>query len=175
LRNNRAPDSLAKSPRRWWLFVLWALSVNLVNLWFVKPVVRQLDVVGVLLVMVAAVLWMVSLPRRQRKVWIGFTLYGLLVGQGIGRLHTAGLAGEIPLGIVAVVCLLLLAWAYTRMPLITLLLSAVFVVVLALMPWFRSAKPEGRGVEAVGAALIVVWIGVSWLLHQRGGKQVTEG
>ncbi|WP_067931444.1 hypothetical protein [Alicyclobacillus kakegawensis] len=63
--------------------VAWSLFVNLVDEWLVRPLVQDLAVIGVLLVLLMAWLWVFAIPRPHRRWWVVFSLFSLCACQAL--------------------------------------------------------------------------------------------
>lgn len=113
----------------WLLFIFWILFVTAVNEWLISPLVEDYAAMGVVAVFVIVVIWLTSVPRKWRKKWITFTLFGLLLGQGLSGVAFYPLATRIPLGIILCLGLILVAFFYGKVRLSTLVISTIAMVV----------------------------------------------
>jgi hypothetical protein len=144
---NAQPCSL-RGPRRWralqrgssagtWFgftaCVCWAVLVNLVNVWVVRPLVEDLAVVGVFIVLLLSALWMSSIPSRWRRCWLVFTVFSLLVGQAWSAFAVLPVPARIGTGALALAVLSVLARWLGRVPVSRLFAAAL--VLSALNTW----------------------------------------
>ncbi len=136
---------------RWVLFVLWAVCANAINVWLVKPIVNELAIVGILFVMIATGLWLVSLPVPYRKKWVQLTIFDLLFGQSVsyGMDHPHFIAQTI----CSVIGLLLITWIMTRIRIQWLLISAIFDLVVLL-----KVPNHVWRLEITASLLLGMWI-----------------
>ncbi|RIV29402.1 hypothetical protein D2Q93_00745 [Alicyclobacillaceae bacterium I2511] len=98
----------------WLAFLSWALFVNAVYVWLIEPLVQDFAVLGVFAVFVIAVLWMWGIPRRHRRIWIGYTLFSLMLGNGLTELMSTGMRHQLIYGLLMVLGLTLLAWLVAK-------------------------------------------------------------
>lgn len=123
------------SPFEWILFLLWAVFVNAVNVWIIEPLAADYAVLGVLAILVIVGIWLVSIPQRFRKRWITFTVFALLLGQGLSSIAYYPLSTRIPLGLIMVLGLFILGWAVSRARFLSMILStAAIFAANALLP-----------------------------------------
>jgi hypothetical protein len=113
----------------WVGYLFWGLFVNACNIWIVKPLVLDLAIYGVVAVTVIVVLWMTSIPRSNRRSWIVFTLFSLLVGDGVSELSSRPLLSAILLGVVMIIGLTALARLFVRVPVRRFVSTALLLVV----------------------------------------------
>lgn len=163
-----------------WMFILWALSVNFINGWLVKPLVQHFQVFGVLLIMAVIAIWLVSIPPTQRKQWVSFTLYTLLLFQALTTVHSPVLAVTILLNVLSILGLALLLWLFSRVSAAVFVVATVLVGVWAYLPWEAiKGAPKATGSpsgQIAAAVLLVLWLVLSWLLQgRRRDKWNTNG
>ncbi|MCF8564914.1 O-antigen ligase family protein [Alicyclobacillus tolerans] len=118
--------------RNWLLTGFWALCVNEVNIWLIKPMVLHFAVLGVLAVMAMSALWLVSIPPGYRKTWVELTIFDLLVGQVLSYafvLHWHFVVHTV----LAVVGLLALSWIVIKMRMSRLLVSGLVAIGVVLV------------------------------------------
>lgn len=113
---------------QWILLSFWALFVNAINMWLLGPLVKDLAVFGVLAVLTILGLWLMSIPKASRRKWIGFTIFSLLLGQGLASVAFYPVRTEIGLGILMFGGLLVVVWIYTRIRILTLLIPSLVVL-----------------------------------------------
>src|SRR5579875_2298240 len=109
----------------WLVYVLWAIFVNVVNAWIITPLVEDFAFLGVIGVLAIVVIWLSSIRRDSRKRWIGFTIFSLMLGQGLSWLAFYPLQTRIPLGLIMFVGLFVVTWLFTKVSFRTLLVSSV--------------------------------------------------
>jgi len=113
---------------QWVLFASWALFVNAINEWILGPMVKDFAVFGVFVVVMLLVLWLVSIPKAKRRSWIGFTIFSLLLGQGMSSVAYYPVHTRVGLEILMFVGLLTVVWAFTRIRILTLLAPSLAVL-----------------------------------------------
>lgn len=113
----------------WFGYLFWALFVNACNVWIVKPLVLDFSILGVVAVVLLVVLWLTSIPKLYRKKWIVFSLFSLLLGDGISELTVKPPISAILLGVLMIFGLVALAWLFARVR-IRLLAGASVLLVL---------------------------------------------
>jgi len=95
-------------------YVVWALFVNALTMWIVNPLVQDFAVLGVVAVFAITVIWLTSIPREVRKRWIMFTIFSLLVGQGLSNILFYPFARKIIFGLIMCIGLFVIAYFVTR-------------------------------------------------------------
>lgn len=112
----------------WVLF--WALFVNAVNRWLLIPVVLDYAAVGLLLLTVIVLLWILSIPLKKRRSWIGLTVFSLLLGTGAGNvLQRDSVAVSIVILLIMSLGLMALTRLLTKARLPHLFGSAIVIIV----------------------------------------------
>jgi hypothetical protein len=104
---------------------LWAIFVNLVNLWLIEPLVIDLAVLGVTLVLLIVVLWLTSIPQRHVRGWITFTVFALLLAQGIAGLTQNSSHRPLVWSIVLAAVLIGLTCWFGKIPLLRVLIPSM--------------------------------------------------
>lgn len=112
----------------WLLFILWALLVNAVNVWFIGPLVQDYTILGVCSVFAMAALWLTSIPARFRRRWISFTIFSMLLGSGLASLAFYPLLRRIELGFLMALGLFLIAWLFGKIRISSLVLTIIALV-----------------------------------------------
>ena len=163
-------------PKAWLVLALWALCVTFLNIFVVKPLVLHFAVLGVLMVMTAGALWLVSIPIAYRKTWVVLTMFDLLLSQGLsgGALVHWHIAMET---ILAVIGLFALAWMVTRVQLRLIIISGLFVVPAAVIASLHlPMSTEGLYALSglVSAVLLGVWIAAGFALRFRRKKALVR-
>ncbi|MDP9729795.1 hypothetical protein ACOJUR_07385 [Alicyclobacillus tolerans] len=127
-------DKTLKRSRRWlWIvYLLWALFVNAMNLWVVKPLVEDFALLGVLAVIVIIVLWLTTIRIQSRKKWITFTLFALLLGQGISSVSFYPTGLRVLFTVIMLLGLCILAIWFTKAGWKTVLVSAAAILLVNL-------------------------------------------
>ncbi|MCL6515663.1 hypothetical protein [Alicyclobacillus sp.] len=106
-------------------YLLWAVFVNLVDVWFIRPLALDGSVYGVLAIALLACLWWTSIVPEARRRFVTFTLFALLMGEGMDRLAARPLAAALALGLVMVLGLCVLARIVGRVRPAALLLCTI--------------------------------------------------
>jgi hypothetical protein len=114
----------------WLLFIAWVLFVNAVDTWLITPLVEDYAIEGTVVVFVIVLLWLTSIPKTWRKKWISFTLFGLLLGQGLSDISSYPLHTRIPLGLLMCVGLLIVTYWFSKLRFSTLVVSTLTVVIV---------------------------------------------
>lgn len=117
-------------PMTWALYLFWAIFINVVNEWMIIPLAEDYAIFGVTAVVLLILLWLTSIPTSQRRRWITFTLYSLLLGYGLSKISYYPLVPRIGLGLIMTLGLFSLTWFYARVKVSYLALSG-FVLFLA--------------------------------------------
>ncbi|KRW91006.1 hypothetical protein SD51_11620 [Alicyclobacillus tengchongensis] len=124
---------------RWIWFVFWALFVNAVYVWVLRPLVDDLAMYGVLLVAAIGVVWLSTIDRSLRRSWVSYTLFVLMLAQGFATLSFGGTAKLIAVTVVMIVGLWIIAvWFGKTSPWASLLGGIAVVlsqIVLPLNDW----------------------------------------
>jgi len=108
--------------------LFWAVFVNACNRWLLIPLVLDYAAAGLVALVIIVAVWFVSVPRYQRRSWIGFTVYSMLLGTGVGQLMSkSGVAG-IWLIIIMTLGLMVVAWLMTRVRWSFLIVGAVGII-----------------------------------------------
>lgn len=118
---------------QWILFAFWALFVNAINIWMIGPLVQDFAIYGVVAVFLIALLWIASIPSSQRFKWIAFTIFCLMLGQGLSTIAFYPLSSRIPLGIVLFLGLFIIGLLVSKYGWRKLLLSSVALVLINLL------------------------------------------
>ncbi|WDL97375.1 hypothetical protein [Alicyclobacillus sp. ALC3] len=103
---------MKSKPRTWllWLgYLLWAVFVNAVNVWILTPIVEDYGILGVVGVVLISTVWLLGLPTSSRRRWVIFTMFALLVGQGLSDMANSPSLRAVALAVV--MCLGLIALA----------------------------------------------------------------
>ncbi len=103
---------MKSKPRTWvlWLgYLLWAVFVNAVNVWILTPIAEDYGILGVVGVVLISVVWLLGLPTSTRRKWVIFTMFALLVGQGLSDMANSPSLRAVVLAVV--MCLGLIALA----------------------------------------------------------------
>ncbi len=114
----------------WLLFLAWAVFVNACNVWIIRPLAEDFALLGVAAIVVLAVLWVTSVPTKYRRVWIGFTIFSLLVGDGLGEIATKSWLPKVAWSLVTILGLTVIGWAFTRFKYRYFLGSALVLLIL---------------------------------------------
>lgn len=144
----------SKTSRRWmWLvYLLWALFVNGFNMWVIGPLVKDLALLGVIAVLLIILVWLTSIPAYARKKWITFTVFALLLGQGLSSVAFYPTDSRIIYSVIMLLGLFFLALFITKAGWRNILVSTLGILVatiwLPVSEWpflthFTIAK-EGR-------------------------------
>ncbi|QSO50264.1 O-antigen ligase family protein [Alicyclobacillus curvatus] len=162
--------------RDWAVLAFWALSVTFLNIFVVRPLILYLGVLGVLILMIAAALWLVSIPPTHRKAWVMLTMFDLLLSQGLsgGALVHWHIAFET---ILAVFGLFALAWMVTRVHLRLIIISGLFVIPASVigslhLPISMHGLYALSGI--VSAVLLAAWIVGGFTLRYRLQKALVR-
>ncbi|GMA49065.1 hypothetical protein GCM10025857_04220 [Alicyclobacillus contaminans] len=99
----------------WLLFLCWAVFVNACNVWLIRPLAADFALLGILGIAAIVLLWLTSIPSSQRRRWVGFTIFSLLLGDGLSEMMSRPLLTKICLGLVMIVGLSVLAWVFARL------------------------------------------------------------
>lgn len=67
----------------WLGYLLWAVFVNAVNVWILAPITEDYAILGLIGVALIVVIWLLGLPVSSRRRWVVFTMFSLLIGQGL--------------------------------------------------------------------------------------------
>jgi hypothetical protein len=120
----------------WLGYLLWSVFVNACNIWLLTPLVQDYGILGVVADVLIVVIWLLGLPSSHRRRWVTFTLFSLLLGQGLASVTGDELAKRIVLAVVMCLALIGLTWWFGRVrPLRLLLTAVVLVVVNSLVPF----------------------------------------
>lgn len=112
----------------WLLFLAWALFINLCNLWLIGPLVQDYSILGVVALFIIAGVWFASIPPRFRKKWLTFTVYSILLGTGIDSLTFYPTGHKIAWMVIMSVAMMVAAFAYARIRLLSLTVAALGVI-----------------------------------------------
>lgn len=108
--------------------LLWAVFVNAIAMWIIGPLVQDLAIFGVLAVVVIAVLWLSSLLPESRRRWVSFTLFSLLLGQGLSLTAFSSLSKTVVVGAVMVIGLFVIALWFGKVRLISLFAGTIGII-----------------------------------------------
>ncbi len=98
-----------------WLLVLaWAVFASTCNAWILRPLAADFSIYGVLAVGLIAVLWLASIPVRHRRKWIVFTVFSLLISDGLGAIVVQPLSRALIFGTLMVIGLTVAGWLISR-------------------------------------------------------------
>ncbi|WP_067617288.1 hypothetical protein [Alicyclobacillus acidiphilus] len=111
----------------WYLF--WALFINVIYIWILRPVVQDLAVYGVLIDAALIVVWLTSIPRSVRRPWVVYTMVVLLIGEGLSTLAFGSVKTSTLGTIVMCVGLLIIAGWFGRVKLLPAFIGVVALVV----------------------------------------------
>ncbi|MCL6444574.1 MAG: hypothetical protein K6T83_14170, partial [Alicyclobacillus sp.] len=117
----------------WIWYLLWALFVNACNFWLITPLVEDYAMLGVVAVFVLSAVWVLSIPRTVRRKWISFTLFSLLLGQGMSSVSVFEWSMRVKWGLLLSLGLILLVWLFARVRLLTSVLSAAGLIIANLL------------------------------------------
>lgn len=115
---------------QFWLYLLWAVFINAANAWLFTPMVEDYAVYGVAGLFVLGAVWLTSIPRRQRKRWIAYTVFSLLIGTGLSTIVFRPWYQQVGEGGLMVVGLVVLTWAFARVK-VSHLAGGVVAMVIA--------------------------------------------
>ena len=96
----------------------------------IRPLAEDFALLGVAAIVVLAVLWVTSVPTKYRRVWIGFTIFSLLVGDGLGEIATKSWLPKVAWSLVTILGLTVIGWAFTRFKYRYFLGSALVLLIL---------------------------------------------
>lgn len=120
----------------WLGYLLWAVFVNAANVWLITPLVEDYAILGVVSVVIIVTVWLVGLPPSRRRRWVVYTLFALLIGQGLSTMAKSPTTRDIALGVVMCLALIFLAWGVGRVRIRHLTLGALVVVLISMwMPF----------------------------------------
>ncbi|MCF8564729.1 hypothetical protein LLE49_08310 [Alicyclobacillus tolerans] len=120
---------------QWLWYLFWALFVNACNRWIIAPLVQDFAMLGVLADMAIVLVWLTTIPKASRKRWISFTIFSLLLGQGLSSIAFYGLADRVLVGALMTVGLFVIAWWFGRIRVLPLVLAtAALIVANAVLP-----------------------------------------
>jgi hypothetical protein len=117
------------SRRLSWLgYLLWAVFVNVCNQWMIRPLLLDYAVLGLIAVVAIVVVWLFSIPKQYRRRWIGFTLFSLILGSGVGAALSKPSLMSAVIIIVMTFGLMVLAYFMTKVRFAHLLAGAVVLI-----------------------------------------------
>src|SRR5579875_3072196 len=120
---------------RWIWFVFWALFVNAVYVWVLRPLVDDLAMYGVLLVAAIGVVWLSTIDRSLRRSWVSYTMFVLILAQGFATLSFGSTAKLIAVTVVMIVGLWIIAvWFGKTRPWASLLGGIAVVLSQIVLP-----------------------------------------
>ena len=113
----------------WLGYLLWALFVNACDVWIVRPLLLDYAAIGMVGLVVLVLLWLFSIPKAYRRRWLGFTLFSLLLGNGVSNILYNPSLGSIVLLVVMVIGLTFIAWLMARVRITRLLTGALALII----------------------------------------------
>ncbi|WAH35446.1 hypothetical protein [Alicyclobacillus dauci] len=117
-------------------YLLWGVFVNALAVWLIGPLVQDLAVYGVLAVAAIVLVWLTSIYPRARRPWISFTLFSLLLGQGLSALAFSSFAKTIVVTVVMALGLFIIAMWFGRVRFVPLFFGTVGIIVAnAVLPF----------------------------------------
>jgi hypothetical protein len=117
-----------------WLLVLgWAAFAGACNAWILRPLAADLSLYGVLAVGLIAILWLTSLPAQHRRKWIVFTIFSLLLSDGLGSIVVQSLSRALVFGALMILGLTVTGWLVSRWKYRYFLGAAVLLLILNLL------------------------------------------
>lgn len=122
----------------WLGYLCWAVFVNACNVWLMTPLVQDYGILGVVAVFIIVIVWLLCLPGSRRKRWVTFTLFSLLLGQGLSAVAMDALTMRIVIGIIMCIALIVLAALFARVKLLRLCCTAVLLVIVNLLVPFSQ-------------------------------------
>lgn len=114
----------------WYLF--WAIFINIVYVWILRPLVQDLAIYGVLIVVALIILWLTSIPKAWRRPWIVYTMMALLLGEGLATLAFGSLKTSTLGTVVMCLALLIIARFFGRVRVLPAFFGVVAIVIAEL-------------------------------------------
>ncbi len=112
----------------WILYLLWALFINMCNIWLIGPLVEDYSILGVISLFVILGIWLISIPPKWRKKWITFTLFAIMLGTGYSSLSYYPTGHRVVLTIVISVLLIVLAAWVGKVRILSLVFGALVLI-----------------------------------------------
>ncbi|MFD1674740.1 hypothetical protein [Alicyclobacillus fodiniaquatilis] len=109
-------------------YIAWGVFVNALSVWVIGPLVQDLAIYGVVIVMAIICLWFTSIPQNARRRFVSFTVFSLLLGQGLSNLAFDSMLKSLGIGLILTVGLFIAALWFGRVRFIPLVLATIAVV-----------------------------------------------
>ncbi|WP_206915622.1 hypothetical protein [Alicyclobacillus suci] len=110
-------------------YIVWAVLINALGVWIIGPLVKDLAIYGVLVVVVLAILWLTSIYPKYRRRFVTFTLFSLLLGQGLSSLAFSSFAKTLVVTVVVSLVLFVVALWFGKIRFFPLLFGTLAVIV----------------------------------------------
>lgn len=113
-------------------YLLWGVFANALFRWIIAPLIQDLAIFGVLIVALIVVFWISSILPAIRRRWISFTLFSLILGQGLSIIALSSPLKAVALGAVMVIGLFIIAFWFGKVRFLALLAGTVGIVAASL-------------------------------------------
>lgn len=109
-------------------YLLWGVFANALVRWIIAPLIQDLAIFGVLIVALIVSLWMSSILPTIRRRWISYTLFSLILGQGLSIIATASMLKAVGLGAIIIVGLFIIALWFGKVRFLPLFVGTMGLV-----------------------------------------------
>jgi len=110
---------------QWLLYCFWAVFVNACAEWLINPLVEDFAIYGVIAVILIIMVWFTSIPNHSRRRFVSFTIFSLLLGQGLSSVSFYPWTSRIPLSVLIILGLVTIACWFGRVQVLTALFATV--------------------------------------------------
>lgn len=109
-------------------YIVWAVLVNALAVWVIGPLVQDLAIFGIVAAVILVILWLTSLYPRYRRRFVTFTLFSLLLGQGLSALAFSSVSKTLVVSVVMSVGLFIAAIWFGKIRFFPLLFGTIAVI-----------------------------------------------